>query len=119
MTPSPLVTQQDHTTYRNDIDDLFSATSGSLSRLWTHMQIKSGNVNKMMFAEFYTGFNDLFMQTAKSKIMQDQERELITRIEHWMGYSHDITAKRVVEGRQLFIAWGNAMEARGIHTYTK
>jgi hypothetical protein len=115
---SPLVTQQEHVTYRNDIDDLFSFTSGALSELWMVMQIKNGTVNREMFARFYRGFNDLFMQTSKSKIMH-QEQALIDQIEHWMDYTHPINATRVREGRKLFLAWGNALEARGIHTYTK
>ena len=113
------VQQQDHLTYRNDIDDLFSFTSGALAELLMVMQIKNGTVNREMFARFYRGFNDLFMQTSKSKVMAEQEQELITRIEHWMDYRHPITEKRVVEGRKLFVQWGTALEARGLHTFTK
>ena len=119
MTGTHMVQQQDHTTYRNDIDDLFSFTSGALSELWTTMQIKNGVPNKLQFAQFYRGFNDLFMQTSKSKIMMEQEQPLIAEIEHWMDFTHKITPLRVREGRRLFIAWGNALEARGIHTYTR
>lgn len=118
MPDTRMVQQQEHVTYRNDIDDLFSFTSGALSELWTVMQIKNGAINKEMFARFYRGFHDLFMQTSKSKIMH-QEQPLIDAIEHWMDYHHPITPKRVEEGRKLFIAWGNALEARGIHTYTR
>jgi len=113
------VQQQEHVTYRNDIDEWFSFTSGALSELWTFMQMKDGTVNKEMFGRFFMGFNNLFMQTAKSKIMMEQEKELIGRIERWMDYRHDITAKRVEVGRQLFLSWGNALEARGLHTFTK
>lgn len=116
-TPST-VQQQEHVTYRKDIDDLFSFTSGALSELWTYMQIKNGNVNKEMFARFFMGFSDLFIQTSKSKTMH-QEEDLIGEIEFWMDYDHPITSKRVKEGRRLFIAWGNALEARGLHTFNK
>jgi hypothetical protein len=118
VTPPTTIQQQDHDTYLRDIDDLFSYTSGALSELWTTMQVK-GDVNRLVFANFYNGFHNLFVQTSKMKAMRDFEKDLINKIEFWLDYRHPITKRRVEAGRELFIEWGNALEARGLHTFQK
>lgn len=110
--------QQDHRQYRNDIDSLFSFTSGALAALLTNMQVKNMVVPRGVFAPFYEGFCTLYLQTAKSKHMQG-ERGLIDKIEKWMDPRSQINVQRVMEGRELFKEWGTAMEKNGVHTLNK
>lgn len=114
----PIVEQQEHSRYKQDIDDLFSFTSAALSALWTHMQLKNGSVPPGMFQPFFEGFHNLFIQTSKSKHMEN-EKELQQRIENWLNYAHPISTQRVVDGRILFKLWASALERHGIHTWTE
>lgn len=118
MTNSDILQQRDHLQYRNDIDTLFSGTSLALASLLTEMQLRNMAVPRPMFRPFYEGFNALYLQTAKSKHMQE-EKDLIDRMEHWLDPRGKIDINRVMDGRKLFQEWGRAMEKCGLHTFTK
>ncbi|MDD5535500.1 MAG: hypothetical protein PHY52_02395 [Candidatus Pacebacteria bacterium] len=110
-----IVQQQDHQAYRRDIDDLFSITSGHLSKLMGMLQFKQ-TVAKPLFIPFYETFYDLFTQTAKSKHMQEN-KDLIDEVKEWLDYRNPIDAERVEKGAELFARWATEMERKGIHTY--
>ena len=109
---------QDHQSYRNDIDFLFSLTSGHLAEIMAHIQQTRGNFPPGMFIPFYRGFHNLFIQTSKSEIMQS-EKDLINEIDTWMDFMNPVNLERVKKGRELFRRWGEAMERQGLHTFTK
>lgn len=114
--PDEIIQQREHRTYLRDIDELFSATSGSLAALLSAIQAKKP-IHNMMFIPFYQGFVDLYLQTSKSKAML-QETELIKKIDTWMDQTN-IDKDRIFAGRDLFRQWGQKMEHNGIHTFTK
>jgi len=118
MTTQDIIQQQDHRQYRNDIDALFSFTSGALAELLAGMQMKGMVVPRAAFKPFYEGFCNLYLQTAKSKHMQG-EQELIDRIDKWMDPKNKITPQRVMDGRDLLKEWGRALEKCGVHTLGK
>lgn len=114
-----IIQQEDHKRYTTDIDELFSATSSALADLRAFMQLKpTSNPNRALFAMFYRGFCDLFNQTQKSKIMQDNESALINDVNKWLD-EKVIDQHRVRRGGELFIKWGRQLEHHGIHTLTK
>jgi hypothetical protein len=113
---SGVIEQKEHKEYQKDIDGLFSETSMALSDLVTYYQFKH-RVSIQLFLPFYTGFFNLFIQTAKSKYMQN-EQELIEEIDKWMDYRNKVDETRIRQGIELFKKWGTAMEKQGIHTIT-
>lgn len=116
--PEGIVPQKDHRDYRDEINESLSNTSYYQSELLGILQTRQA-VPLSAFMGFYKSFNHLYNLTARLKVMQEHEKELVTKIETWLEYTNKVDIPRVIDGTLLFREWSWKLEYHGIHTFTK